>query len=141
MTREYLEQIVNVWQKRLNLLQWRITLEWSDEPLPDAFASVRRVGEYYDEAANLVSSNHDEWDAQLATEIIVHELMHIMMFDLQAGVLSAGTIMPAAAFKLFSEWHRHELEGVVDRVALMFVQLAGIIEPASEEEEECLQAS
>jgi hypothetical protein len=135
MTRENIEVIVREWQRRLNIPHWRIVINW-DKPLDpaEAWAEIAREGNDQYEAAELrFAENATSWNAQLANEIIVHELMHILVSDLAVASASAADVMTGPAYKVFGARVLHETEGLIDKVALLFVQFAGPFDPAKEE--------
>jgi hypothetical protein len=135
MTRAHIEAIVREWQRRLNIPHWRIVVNW-EKPLEpdDAFAEIDREGNAQYEAAEMrFASNATSWDVTLANEVIVHELMHMLASDLDVAVASAADVMTGPAYKVFGARVLHESEGLIDKVALLFVQFAGPCDPAKEE--------
>jgi hypothetical protein len=132
MTRERLEQIVREWERRLNITHWRITLEW-DKPAPDGvYAQITRGGDMYETAGLQFATDFNTWSVKVANEIVAHELLHVVLFDLQAAGDAAEEVLNGEAFKLFDARFMHELEGVVDRLALLLVEFAGPFNPARE---------
>jgi hypothetical protein len=136
MTREQLEAIVREWQRRLNIPHWRVVIDWDTELDPEeVYARIAREGDFYEGAKLAFASNFETWSITTANEIVAHELMHAVMFDLQAAGESAEDVMTASAYKVFSNRYLHELEGVVDRLALMLVKFAGSFDPDPAKEE------
>ena len=132
MTREHLELIVREWQRRLNIPHWRVTIDWDEPANENNYAEITRTGALYEGARMRLEPGYETWPLELANELIAHELMHAVMFDLQAAVESAEEVMTGAAFKLFEHRFVHELEGVVDRLALMLVHYAGVVDPTDQ---------
>jgi hypothetical protein len=135
VTREHLEAIVREWQRRLNIPHWRIVINWEKQLDPaETFAEIDREGNSQYEAAELrFASNATTWNVTMANEIVVHELMHMLASDLDVAVASSADAMTGPAYKVFGARVLHELEGLIDKVALLFVQFAGPFDPAREE--------
>lgn len=135
MTRDQLEAVVREWQRRLNIPHWRIVINWNEpaDPTKD-YANIGRDGNSQYEAAELTfAANADTWSVELANEVVVHELMHLITSDLQVAAESAEDAMSTSAYAVFARRLLHEMEGVVDKLALLLVQFAGPFDPAREE--------
>lgn len=135
LSRESLEAIVREWQRRLNIPHWRIVVNWEKALDPaETWAEIDREGNAQYEAAEMrFASNAHSWNVQLANEVIVHELMHMLVSDLDVAVASAADVMTGPAYKVFGARVLHETEGLIDKIALLFVQFAGPFDPAKEE--------
>jgi hypothetical protein len=120
--RDDIEYILSVWQGRLNLTHWVVKVDW-DEPLEDVEANI--MWGSYDQATVRFNTAHDKWSRRYTNETVVHELLHLVLRDLQNGVESAEAALSASAYRLFENRFQHELEGVVERLALLLVGLGG----------------
>lgn len=133
--REYVEYVLREWQIRLNLAHWNIKIKW-DELIPEdqkAEAEITMADDY--ESATLrLSDTYETWSEHWTNGTIVHELMHVVTRGLQVGFESAEIVMPTSAWKMFQDRMTHEMEGVVDKTALLMVEMAGVVtSPAREE--------
>lgn len=125
LTREDIASLVDVWQERLRLTHWEIRIDWENEPGEDELANVN--WSFYDVATLRFAATYPMWSRREANWTVVHELMHIVMRDLQEGVESAERVLPASAYRLFDARFQHELEGVVDRTAALLIELGGVV--------------
>lgn len=134
MTRDQLEAIVREWQRRLNIPHWRVIINWNKiEESDKALARVARDGDGYEGATLSFAPEWRTWSVQETNEIIAHELTHMLMHDLEMAGVSAEEVLTGTAWRLFNHRFEHELEGVVDKLALLLVQFAGPFDPAREE--------
>lgn len=123
-------RIVTIWRERLQMEHVVMEIEWGVEPEdPDALASVL-PSDLYDHAILRFRSDWREHDLEMLNRIIVHELLHILFRDYGNAVRSiAVTGAISTDLKLF--WHDRCMdaeEGLVDRLANRFVELAGMVE-------------
>jgi len=128
VTKAKIEQIVRVWQSRLKLDHWRITVDWQRPSPPGSYAEVILEGDTYDVATvRLDLRGYPKWDQRMANETIVHELVHLHERDLRFAITSAEDMVAKPAWALYWDRVTHEREGLVDRVATVLVELGGLV--------------
>ena len=115
MTKPQLERILRTWQRRLKLEHWDIKIDWNNPADDGAIADNERMNKYDDSIIRL-SRTWPSWDSTYAAATIVHELLHCHDRDLQEAM---------KALDGDKTWSAHELEGFVDRLAVILVGLAG----------------
>lgn len=128
LERDDIEEIWRTWQRRLGLEGWDVTFEW-DHPIfgdDTAHAEIWRSNSY-DTVRVRFNSDFTTWSRARANKHVVHELCHLMTRDLDQAVESAEAIVSRDAYKLLESRYSHEVEGVVDRLAVRFVDLAGVV--------------
>ncbi len=123
MTPAQLKKRVAVWQQRMNLQHWRLTVDITDEPRgkPSAAAGVT------------YSAFYDKADLEFQTELIahesvheidctiVHELVHIQLRDLDQTLWSITAHLAAPAEDVYEKAIERATEGFVDRIARVIV--------------------
>lgn len=126
ITRLELERILRVWQERLRLTHWAIEIDWG-MPLDDDEANAEiLIEDFYDAAKVRIANGFPAWSADWANKVIVHELLHVVCRDMDELVKAVKVIVPdERAHDLFADRYNHEAEGVVDRLAITVVLLAG----------------
>lgn len=138
MTREQLEHILREWQRRLRLDHWDIQIRWHLPVDKENEAEIRISDDY--EQASIRISQHDEpdsdipcegftsWSARRANEILVHELLHIFEKQTKRPVQAYLPEKANLASELFWTWYEHGAENWVERLSLILVDLAGVVE-------------
>ncbi|HSE44967.1 MAG TPA: hypothetical protein VLA89_06530 [Gemmatimonadales bacterium] len=122
MKEKKLLELVGHWQEFLGLSHWEIGVDF--DTATDANATVWRP-HYYDKGVVItLNSEWRTWDSQRANEIIVHELLHLVLRDLEVAMDSVERLVPKKAWVALNARFDHEIEGAVDRLALKFVELA-----------------
>ena len=116
MTRAGLEKIVRTWQKRLRLDHWDIKVDFTTPAEDGSIAENSRMNKY-DDAIIRLHPDWQMWDAKFTAENMVHELLHCHDRDLQEALKNLDGD---------KTWSQHELEGFVDRLACILVDLAGV---------------
>lgn len=128
--KKQLVRIINTWIKRLCLDHINFDLELGEQPEdPDALASVY-PHELYDHAIMRFRYDWTEHDLDTLNRIVVHELMHVMFRDYSNAARSI-VVTGSISSDLRTMWHDrcHDAEeGLVDRLAQRFVDLAGVVE-------------
>lgn len=128
MTERQLERIVRVWQKRLGLQAWDVKLSFVPTSYcscsDDADATTWRQNDY-DRAVIFPNAKWASWDDDYLNRLIVHELMHLVTRDLDRVIASVEEQIHADAWRMIDKRYDHEIEGVVDRIANRFVDIAG----------------
>lgn len=129
LTREYMEEVIREWQTVLGLTHWTIIVDWDTPAAEDNYADVAPK-DSYDEATIKLSADWPSWSFDFATKTLIHELLHLTTRDLLTAATAVEDVLPASAWKLFEDRFTHELEGVVDRIALTLVDLRRVTSSA-----------
>jgi hypothetical protein len=132
MTEAQLHKAIQRWQQRLSPLgvgHWIVRSVTVSEDHPDgrrdACASVFRSGDY--DAADFWFDS--QWLVRTASEeihrAIVHEWLHVAMRDLDNAINmdTLANFVPYTLRKLQVEQVDHEREGLIERLAVLIVQL------------------
>jgi hypothetical protein len=140
MTEEQLERVLRTWQRRLRLDHWDLAIPWGLRPgqnpdgtgeIDDSNAEIR-IHEDYDQASIRLSSEYPTWSAEMANRTLVHELLHIFERGSDEAVKALAPDVTGAlsklAYELFWNRYNHESENWVDRLAIIFVDLVGVVE-------------
>jgi hypothetical protein len=124
MTKAELERILAVWQERLRLGHWNITIKWDREVADDNEAEIR-VHDWYEQASISFHKKFTEWDETHANTTVVHELLHCFERDCKSAIEAMGPVASASVYELL--WSRYiaGAENWIDRLALILVELAG----------------
>ena len=118
MTKARIIRLVNENGRRLRLTGWRIMIELDAELSGDTDAEVAWDWSY-DNATIRFSEKWRTWDEGYARRVIVHELLHLLTRDLCVCVAEVFTALPEGCHGLARDRWDHELEGVVERVAVL----------------------
>jgi hypothetical protein len=124
MTRPQLVRIVEVWQSRLRLTHWDLTVDTDTPANGEAIAECIRHHSY-DTADLRFRPDWPTWSRRYANDTVVHELMHLQERDLSEAVNTAQLFCHPEAWKQFNDRCEHEREGLVDRLATILVDLGG----------------
>ena len=122
MTKRQVEALVRDWKKRLKLDHWDIKVDWSRSPREDCYATTTRRTQY-DIAELLFDSEYATWTEDFTAKLVVHELLHIVTRDLDRVIADVEEVMHLETFRLLDKRYEHEIEGVVDRLATILVDL------------------
>lgn len=125
MSREELERLVRVWIVRLGLDRWQIRIIWdaSEFQGEEPHARTWRARDYDEARIYLNPTTSAEWSRDEAERHIVHELLHLVtreaefVLDLLEGRFSSSEA------ELVERVHSHAIEGIVDRLAAILVEL------------------
>lgn len=123
MTRRQIEKLVYRWQRKLKLDHWEIEIKWSEAPTPGSYATTWRMNQY-DRAEIYVSPEFTTWTADFAERTMVHELLHLVTRDLDRVLGDAEGFLPKTAFRWIDKRYEHEVEGVIDRLATVLVEVS-----------------
>lgn len=121
--RAELERIVRVWQQRLRLQHWRITIDFDTEIESEARVKAWDV---YDYATLQFGKTCTDWSRELANCNVAHELLHLVMRDHDAAVDLAEKVMPKSVYALFEANVENHAEALIDRLASILVDLVGV---------------
>lgn len=130
MTHAELDALLRKWQRRLGLDAWRIELvidplRWAEQRDPDsgADAFVWRSNDYDSARVYLNPDDVAEWDARTAADMVVHELVHLALRDLEHVVDLVAPLVSRDVYGVVRSAAQHELEATVDRLARQLVSL------------------
>lgn len=135
LTREQLERVLSVWQERLRLGHWDIQIRWHLRPgqNPDGTGEADegidaeiRIHDYHDQASIRLAEGWEKWDLKMANHTIVHELLHI--FEHQTKYPMEKWFQNTRAEEYAWDLYVRGAENWVDRLALILVDLAGVVE-------------
>lgn len=133
MNQKTIDDLVEWWKPRLGLTHWDISVVWGTE-LADywqdapanAHASIWR-SKAYDEAKLYVNpKDYKDWSMKDANRHIVHELLHLIMREVEFVGDQADGYLNKEVAEMFDISFHHAIEGAVDRLAMRFVDLVGI---------------
>ena len=126
MTKREAERVLRVWQERLALDGWDIDLEFDVELDGTRDAEIEWPWSY-DHATLRLGPQAREWDDQQGQEVIVHELLHLITRDLAVSVADSWAYASEREKRHVRDRFNHELEGIVDRLAVRLVRLGGLV--------------
>jgi hypothetical protein len=135
MTPQGFEERIDFWRVQLaplGLSHWRFEFEYSDDLEDntggDADAGVR-VHKSYDTAFWDVTKRLLEMDQAEVDKTIVHELMHVVMRDLNSVEQDMLEELGGRQAALLEERLEHEIEGLVERLARAIVMSSAVVVP------------
>lgn len=114
--------IVRVWQDRLGLERWKIDVKVSAEPL-GGFADVQASSQYDFATVTFAAGIADE----VAEQTVVHELLHLLLRDLDAAMEDARSQLHPQASLQVEKRYEFAQEGFVDRLAARIVEFGGAL--------------
>lgn len=137
MTKKQAEKVVARWVKLLKVEHWEIDVVWPEDyskwpettqDFPrwgdDAWAAVYRTKDYevarvYINPAQLDKPN------RLIEIAIIHEILHIVSKGLEHIVDLYDGMMHRDVDSILTATFKHEVEGVIDKLAFRFYEIAG----------------
>lgn len=123
MTGEKLLELAGHWQDFLGLSHWNIWVDFN-EPCPEGIDAHIWRTHWYDTATLHLATDWGDWDDQKTNELIAHELLHLHCRDLDRAWDSVEEHVSSKVWKALDSRYQHEVEGLVDRLARKFVELA-----------------
>lgn len=123
LTREFMEKAMLEWRESLALTHWAIRIDWDEPANEDNYAEVTPK-DSYDEARIRFDAGWASWKPDFAVKIIIHELLHLTTRDMLNAASSVEAVLPTSAWKLFDDRFEHELEGVIERIAVTLVNIS-----------------
>jgi hypothetical protein len=138
MIPEKVEEILTEWQQRLRLYNWDLKIRW-EMPCELGCDAEIRISDDYEQASLRIQQVDDPtttpsptrsyrtWSDHEANRVIVHELLHIFEKQTKRAVEAAGPIMPKNTYELLWAWYEHGSENWVDRIAIILVELGGVV--------------
>ncbi|SRR6266404_6373538 len=132
MTRRALEKAVRLWQGRLGLEGWDLAVSWGKDPVTgegcseDADATTWRSNTYDRAVVYPSPDKFPNWTADFAHKVIVHELLHLVTRDVDRTVASIEGQVHPDVYRMIDKRYDHEIEGVVDRLAVRLVEIGGM---------------
>lgn len=124
MTKRGLEKILTSWQRRLPLDAWTVWIDWTEPARPGARASVFIPDDYH-RARICIAEDYTSWDEYEAECTLAHELIHLLLRDLDAVAAQAADMLGVEARTLSRKAWDHAEEGVVDLLACRLVEAWG----------------
>jgi hypothetical protein len=122
MTEKRLRRLFADWQGRLGLSAWDITLNFR-EPCPDTADATTWRSDDYDRATIRFDKDWRKWNEVFAGRIAVHELLHLATRNLDRVVADLEGELHKDAYTQVDRRYSHEIEGLVDRLAVRLVEL------------------
>lgn len=126
LTEARLRRIVTVWCERLALTNWVVNVDFAEPALEEADATTWRSNSY-DRATIRLAPEWRVWSVITANRLIVHELLHLITRDIDRVFASVEPEIGTQAWKLLDDRYDHEIEGLVDRLAVRLVNIAGCV--------------
>lgn len=123
----YLERVLATWVGRLRLSHWDIAIDWKKSAEDDNLAEHHTSDTYDISTIRVALGSFRDWGAEETNRTIVHELVHILLRDLDVAVRSVEQPLRAGLFDLFLNRFEHETEGAVERIARALIDLGGIV--------------
>ena len=121
MTRARIVRLIERHARQLKLTAWKIEVDLSTKLPGEQDAEVRWDWSYDNATVVLAADKWPAWDEAYARKVIVHELLHIVTRDLCVCVAEVSVTLPKAAQRLARDRWEHELEGVIERLAVVLV--------------------
>lgn len=126
MTKREVERALRVWTDRLGLSHWDIRIDWETPAHEDSDAGTWRANQY-DRAVMFLAPEWREWNQKRMNQLLVHELLHLYVRDVDVVLDVALTLASSAAREQLESRYFHEVEGLVDRLANRFVEIGGLV--------------
>lgn len=126
MTRAYVERCVRVWQERLGLQAWDVSVTWDVPPSEDSNATTRYRHDY-DRADISFEEAFGSWSREFLNRIVVHELLHLHLRDVDRVVDDLDGLLHRDVFSQVDKRYWHESEGLVDRLSYRLVEIGGCV--------------
>lgn len=132
MTKAQLERVVRVWQSRLSLESWDLSVAWVKDAVTgegcseDADATTWRANTYDRAVVYPSPDKFGSWSDEVTNRIVVHELLHLVTRDLDRAVTAVEGQVHPDVFRMVEKRYDHEIEGVVDRLAYRLVEIGGL---------------
>lgn len=131
-TQSSIENIARYWIDNLGLQTWDIRLVWGEELDDwysggfDSHASCWRSRDYEQGRLYVNPKEYECWTDREAHLHICHELLHMVTKEVEYVIDHIEGKLSKEADGLVTKAHQHHVEGVVDKLAYRFVELAGI---------------
>jgi hypothetical protein len=130
LDRDELERILTVWQQRLRLDHWDIRIDWTVEP-DDGHVAQIKAWDVYDYATVRFNQTPDKgisaWSRLVANRNVAHELLHLVMRDVDYVCETGELVLAASVWKVFEANFDNTMEQAVDRLASVLVDLGGVV--------------
>ena len=119
MTKREVIKLVEAYQARLMLTHWKVEVEF-DVELESKTADAMVVWDWsYDNAVVQLKEGWRDWSDDEAAKVIAHELLHLVLRDLEVSVADSCDYLPDDEKRHVRDRFQHEIEGVVDRLAVI----------------------
>lgn len=122
MSKKALLEILDAWRERLHLDRWEIEVEFDHpEYAPaDVYATIK-PHDAYDSAKLKIAPGWEKWDRPHANRVVVHELCHLLLRDVDEVALRA--LADENDFQ--RETYLNAQESTVERICQRFISLVG----------------
>jgi hypothetical protein len=121
-TVDQMELRLQHWCRKLGLREWRVTIDWDTPVKAYAMASVNVPHQTFD-AEVMLDPSWKTWTETTIDEILVHELLHLSLRNLERAADSAGDLLGKEASVVWDNRLQHELELFIERMAHVVVAL------------------
>jgi hypothetical protein len=122
VTEKRLRRLFADWQGRLGLASWEVVLDF-EEPCSEVAHAVASRPDDYDRATIRFDKDWKKWSEAFSGRIVVHELLHLLTRDIDRVVADLEGELHKDAYTQVDRRYSHEIEGLVDRLAVRLVEL------------------
>lgn len=106
------------WVRALRLGHWQFDIRLTEEPQVDTNEAEIVMSDDYDYGWITFKATWKDWSRKLLDEVIVHELVHAILHDLQVAALEGRDGYNKEAARLFTRRLTHELEKATDAITV-----------------------
>lgn len=129
MTLKEITARVNYWRERLGPLgiaHYQMVVRWNEVPhgQKDSIAAVMCEEDYDIFALEISRSWVNEHTPREVDEVIVHELMHVVMHDVDFAVDQLEQFVPPEAWSMWESNYIHFVESMVRRLSTTITTIA-----------------
>lgn len=131
MTEQEIRDLGQQWIYRLGLQNWKIEFPfgnelreyWKDQgDMRDSHAGCWRAKHYNEAKVYVNADEYEGWSAEEAVGHIVHELVHVLMRDVEYVLDMIEDSMPKDTMSIVDQVYIHHVEGAVDNIARLFIK-------------------
>lgn len=124
MTAKQLESRLRYWKRKLGLHDWEFEIQITAHPNgKDGSDACVHTHNHYESAIIELLDEFEDWDKTKTDRVIVHELLHIRMRNLDTAISSVYDYLAPAPCNMHHERVEHETEGYVEWLARLIVEL------------------
>lgn len=124
MTEKQVLVALSDWQDWLGLNAWNIELAFNEPADLDNEAEIEHPI-HYDRATIRLAANWKTWAPLKLHQLLVHELLHLTTRDLEQAYGALKNQVHPDVWSVTESRCTHEIEGVIDRLAVRIVEIAG----------------
>lgn len=134
MTARELERILRRWQRRLGLERWELDVhttadQWDEGEGGSADAHVAHSPDYLSADVWFNPGTFPSWDDRRAVGVVVHELLHLKLRDLEHAADGLKPQVHRDAWAVFDHLRDRVLERTVDELADRLAELELELQP------------